>query len=117
MALEWEQLGQMQAEHADQDLRLAMDRIDGLFSDLIAHEAEEGMDPEIAALLDELSGAESARADFRSLHQRVHEDRLTWAAFWASPQEEPGGLALFSAVVHAQLARQRQNAAEQPPQS
>jgi len=67
----------------------------------------EPLGPELGALINGVAGAETAPVEIRTLHQRVHEGRTSWQAFWAVPQQEPGGLALFWAVLAAQLSAAR----------
>lgn len=109
-----DQLAGLLRQQADSALHDALARIDDLFAEEAEREAAEGMDPDIIGLLEQLTGAPDAPLTFRSLHDRVHDGRLSWADFWANPQAEAGGMNLFHAVLAAQLAHDRDVIREQP---
>lgn len=92
----------MQAVDADERLNRVLDDVDALLAEGAARDEAEGMDPGIADLLDRISGDEAAPLEFRSLHRRVSEGRLTWLDFWLHPEEEAGGTALIRAAMKAQ---------------
>ena len=109
-----DQLAGLLRRHADGALDDALARIDELFAEEAEREAAAGMDPDIVALLEQVAGAPDAPLTFRSLYDRVHEGRLTWADYWANPQAEAGGMNLFQAVLTAQLAHDQDVVRDQP---
>jgi hypothetical protein len=110
-----QELAGLRTERAEQDLLDSLDRLENVLAELDEAEADEELDPELVALLEEITGAEDAPLTFRSLHDRVHHGFLTWADYWADPAAEADGLLVFRAVVQAQLTSMAAIRAERPP--
>ena len=106
-------LVQMRRDQVARDLDEAIGRIDALAERLARQESSEDLDPEVVALLEEITGAEDASLAFRSLRRRVHDGVLSWADFWADPLAQPEGMVLFHAVMRAELDRGAVLAAEE----
>lgn|GEM_PF-2212744 len=103
-------LGQLRRAGATTRLEVAMARIEELAAQFAEDETgatEDGLDPDVVARLVELTSEEGAPLEWRSLGRRVTDGHTTWAAFWARPQAETGGLALLAAVLRDQAARTR----------
>ncbi len=111
-------LRRLRSNGATTRLEAAMGRIDELAARLADKEAEEGetgLDAHAVQLLSDLTHDEAASLEWRSLGRRVDERLTSWEAFWARPQDEAGGLALFAAVLRDQAARTRAVLEEEGP--
>ena len=91
------------ARQAELRLERALDRMRDQTAAHVEELEENGVDPAIERLLEQVTGAESAPLTFRSLRARVHQGRLTWTDFWSDPSAEAGGLDVFRAVLRAHL--------------
>lgn len=101
-------------ESVDVDRRLmdVLESVDELAAAGEERRLAEGIDPETAALLDAIAGADDAPLTLRSLHRRVQEGRMTWAEVWARPSDyDDGSRLIFAAMsaqgrgLHAEVAR------------
>lgn len=110
-----EELRRLSRNAATSRLEAAMGRIDDLAAAFAESEDEEPVDDQVVALLVELTHDDAAPLEWRSLGRRVDEALTSWAAFWARPQAEAGGLALFAAVMRDQAQRTRAVLEEEPP--
>ncbi|MDN5746643.1 MAG: hypothetical protein L0H31_16215 [Nocardioidaceae bacterium] len=100
-------LGQLVRQDAQNHMLGRLSRI----SERIHHdrdrEADEPLDPEIIARLEQLCAADDAPLEFRSLARRVREGRLTWKQYWDDPRAHGDDTRLIAAVVR--------DIAEHPP--
>lgn len=92
------------ADDAEDRLLRLLGEIDDLVEEGRRRDTENGLDPGIEARLEQIAGAPGARFEFRSLHRRVSEGRLTWLQLWLQPELEDGGPALISALMRAEAA-------------
>lgn len=86
------ELGRSGVEDA---LEQSLARMDELLTELDAHDADETAPPEVVAVLEALTGAETAPITYASLHRRVHDGLLTWDDFWRHPEREADGVRLL----------------------
>lgn len=115
-------LRRMLDDDADQRLLALLDSVEDLVEEGRERDRGQGVDPGILALLDAVAGHRDAPYEFRSLHQRVHEGRLTWEQVWLYPGQEPGGADLLHAAMKIEGATlgdvlTRFEAEEPPPGS
>lgn len=109
-------LRRLRREGATNRLEAAMGRIGDLATRFAEDEAEEDpVDAQLVTLLVELTHADEASLEWRSLGRRVDDGLTSWETFWARPQDEPGGLRLFAAVMQDQTERTRRVLEEEPP--
>lgn len=95
---------QLQADEADHQLLSFLDSFEESLAESRERTIAEGLDPEIAQRFDELTGVDDAPLEWRSLHRRVREGRLSWQDVWLDPLEQPGGADLIDAVMKAEAA-------------
>lgn len=99
-----EVLDELQAEDSDRRLLQLFDRIDTMVEEGRERDRDRGVDPEILARLEAISGADDAPYELRDLHRRVGAGTLTWEELWLAPEEEPGGHLLVNAAMRAEGA-------------
>jgi hypothetical protein len=80
------------ADVQDADLRLgrALDRVADLVAQVQEREAEQGLDRELVAILEEITSAADAPVELASIGRRVREGFTTWEQVWRDPEPDAG---------------------------
>ena len=86
----------------------ALDDLNDVVERASARDRAEGVAPEMARLLDELTGADDVPASWASLNRRVQDGVTTWDSFWSDPSAEEDGMRLVLEV----MGRSRQRLAQ-----
>ena len=92
-------LGGLHRTGTEASLTRALDERNDLVEQLSATDRAEGVPPELASLLDTITGADGAPLAWASLHRRVHAGLTTWDSFWLDPTAEEDGMRLVTEVM------------------
>ncbi|WP_457208373.1 hypothetical protein [Nocardioides sp. P5_C9_2] len=87
-------LHEMSRTGVEASLDRALDHLDDVVARASARDRAEGVSPELARLLDEITGTDDAPSTWASLHRRVETGVTTWDSFWADPSVEEDGMRL-----------------------
>lgn len=90
---------EMSRRGVEADLDRALDDLNDVVARASARDRAEGVAPDLARLLEEITGADGAPASWASLHRRVESGVTTWDSFWADPTLEEGGMRLVHEVM------------------
>lgn len=90
---------EMSRRGVEADLDRALEHLDEVVQRASARDRSEGVPPELARVLEEVTGADDAPIAWASLHRRVETGVTTWDSFWLDPTAEEDGMRLVQEVM------------------
>lgn len=97
----------MQARDAEDRLTRALDHVAEVVARVRERGAEDELDPDLVAIMEEITSAPDASLELASLGRRVRDGFTTWQAVWHDPTADPAARHLVIEVQRVVLARAR----------